>query len=113
MAELFREIASARPSQVSGSYIYALLPIAGEGLAVTTSGDELLFLHKGSLRTLSRHHDDVPKLVSCMAGCADAENVVICGGGDGVVALFDVRTDQRISHFKIGKSSSVSLPQQT
>jgi hypothetical protein len=110
---LFREIASAHPSQISGSYIYSILPVAGEGLAAITSGDELLFLHKSGLRTLSRHHDDVPKLVSCMVGCEDAENVVICGGGEGLVALFDVRTDQRVSQFKIGKSSMVSLAQQT
>ena len=102
MPELFWEIASTSPSQVRNSYIYSVLPIAQEKLAALTSGDELLFLDKSSLEVASRHQNDVPKLVSCMTSYEDAKHVVICAGGDGVVATFDVRIDRRVSEFKIG-----------
>jgi hypothetical protein len=102
MPALFGEAASTSPSHVHGSYIYSVLPVAGTRLASITSADELLFLDKASLAAVSRHHDDVPGSVSCMTGCDNAENVVVCAGGDGVVAMFDVRNDQRVSHFKIG-----------
>jgi hypothetical protein len=104
MPALFGEAASTSPSHVHGSYIYSVLPVAGNRLASITSADELLFLDRARLATVSRHHDDVPRSVSCMTGCDNAENVVVCAGGDGVVAMFDVRNDQRVSHFKIGGS---------
>jgi hypothetical protein len=102
MPEMFWEVLSSSPSQVPGSYIYSVLPIEGNGLAALTSADEIVFLDKSGLHTVSTHHDDVPRLASCMTGCENAENVVICAGGDGVVAMFDVRTESRLSHFKIG-----------
>lgn len=102
MPELFYEIASSSPSQVHESYIYSVLPVAAEWLAALTSGDELLFIDKTNLARVSRHHNDVPKSVSCMTVCENAKNTVICAGGDGVVAIFDMRTGHRVSHFKIG-----------
>ncbi len=103
MSKVFHEIASNSPSQIPDSYVYSILPIEGERLAALTSGDELLFLDKSDLQTVSRHQDDVPKLVSCMAGCEDKKNVVICAGGDGLVAIFDIRADQQVSQFHIGQ----------
>lgn len=102
VSKVFSETASTAPSQIPGSYVYSVLPIEGERLAALTSGDELLFLDKSGLKTVSRHQDDVPKLVSCMVGCEDGKNVVVCAGGDGLVAVFDTRADQQVSHFHIG-----------
>ena len=111
MSKLFREIISSSPSQAPGSYIYSVLPVAGDRLAVLTSGDELLTLEKTGLRTVSRHRKDIPASVSCMTGCENANDVVICGGGDGVVAIFDLRSEQRVSHIQAGNSILVSAIQ--
>lgn len=100
MSKLYRELISSSPSQAPGSYIYSLLPVGGDRLAVLTSGDEVLSLEKTGLRTVSRHHKDVPASVSSMTGCENANDVVICGGGDGVVAIFDLRSQRRVSHIQ-------------
>ena len=113
MSKVFSETASTSPSQIPGSYVYSILPIEEERLVALTSGDELLFLDKSGLKTVSRHQDDVPKLVSCMAGCEDGKNVVVCAGGDGLVAIFDTRADRQVSYFHIGQSCPVRLPHST
>lgn len=41
-----------------------------------------------------------------MTGCENAKDIVICGGGDGVVAIFDLRSGQRVSHLKTGQCFS-------
>jgi hypothetical protein len=104
MLEQFQETLSSSPSRSPGSFIYSVLPIAGDGLAVLTSADELLFLDKAGLEVKVRFHDDVPSPVSCMADCENAKNNVICAGADGEVAMFDVRSEKRIFRFKIGWS---------
>ena len=104
MLELFSETLSKYPSQSPGSYIYSVLPMAKDGLAVLTSADELLLLDEAALGLTARFHDDVPRSVSCMTNCENAKNVAICAGSDGVVATFDMRAEGRVSHFKIGRS---------
>lgn len=78
--------------------------MVGDKLAVLTSADELLVLDKAGLELTARFHDDMPRSVSCMTGCENAKNIVICAGSDGVVATFDLRAEGRLSHFKIGRS---------
>lgn len=109
MRELFWEIESQSPSQVPGSYIYSVLPIAGDRLAILTSADELLFLDKNGLNLVARHHHDVPRLVSCMTVCDNAESIVICAGRDGVVAMFDSRSEGRVAQFKMGPAPHIKF----
>jgi hypothetical protein len=106
MVELFGEIASCSPSQVEGSYIYSVLGIAGDRLAALSSADDILLLDPAGLKVTGRIHDGVSRNASCMTNCENAKDIVICAGGDGVVALFDVRTERRASSFKLGWSSS-------
>jgi hypothetical protein len=111
MPECFREAASSSPSQAPGSYVYSILPTIGDRLATLTSADELLVLDKTDLQSVSRLHHEVPKSVSCMTGSENAEQTVVCAGGDGVVAVFDLRTERRVFHFQTGQlSQSLPLP---
>lgn len=105
MPDVFREVASQYPSRVAGSYLYSILPIVGQKLAALTSADELLLIDKSRLELVSQYHDDVPAPVACMTGCDSAEESIICAGRDGTVAIFDLRTRGRASHFKIGQPS--------
>lgn len=102
MPQLYGEIASTSPSHACGAYIYSVLPIAGDKLAILTSGDEILFLDKIDLKSISRHHDNVPRPVSCIVRSENSEYMVVCAGGEGMVATFDVRCNKRVSHFTIG-----------
>jgi hypothetical protein len=105
MPTLFRECASIPTSQVPGSYIYSILPLAGQKLAALTSADELVLIDKTSLDPLGRHDDDVvPRSVTCMTQHDNSEHSVVCAGGDGTVAVFDMRARGRVSYFKTGQA---------
>lgn len=95
------EAASCAPSRRGGSYIYALAPIASTGIAAITSADELLLLDRQTLQAESAvHFADVPAGVTCMVLPELEGTSIICAGRDGVIAIFDMRSQKRIVHFR-------------
>jgi hypothetical protein len=101
---LLQEQASCAPSQKPDSYIYALAPIASNGIAAITSADELLLLDRQNLQTATPlYFSDVPTGVTCMVP-SDAEGTsIICAGRDGVIATFDTRSQKKTAQFNQSK----------
>jgi hypothetical protein len=101
---LLQEQASCTPSQTPDSYIYALAPVASNGIAAITSADELLLLDRQSLQTASPlYFSDVPAGVTCMVTSNAEGSSIICAGRDGVIATFDTRSQKRTAQFNQGK----------
>ena len=109
MIQPYRESLSCSPSQTPGNYVYSVLPAERDKLVALTSADELVLLDKSRLTVINRNHDQIPRAVSCMTGCANAENLVICAGRDGVVTL-DLRTMAKVSHFGTGQFPDATVP---
>ncbi|EHY58670.1 hypothetical protein HRR83_007392 [Exophiala dermatitidis] len=103
MSRTYHQRASCAPSQQHDVYIYAIAPLIGNGLAAITSADELIFLPRDTLNVagVSRLKHTPHELTSLVV--TDGGSTAICAGGDGVVALFDVRTQSRTAEFRTGK----------
>ena len=102
----FNPIATCLPSSTNGAYIYSILPASNNGLVVISSSDELVLLDRTSLgQIFSLGRPNVPTGVTCLQVGDQNGNVVLCAGRDGSVAIFDVRSQVRVSDIKLGTSS--------
>lgn len=101
MARSFVLSASIAPSRTENAYILALASTPANGLAAITSASELLIadrqnLHKDPIRL----QQGVPRGTNCLI--AGEGSSLLCSGTDGSVAVFDVRTQDQVSGFQIG-----------
>lgn len=86
------------------AYIYTIIPTIENGLVAITSANELLVLDRQNLTTSPiLRIDDLPARLSCLVSGDDVGRTVMCSGGDGVVATYDVRSQTQICRFKIGR----------
>ncbi|KAK4912192.1 hypothetical protein LTR66_017304, partial [Elasticomyces elasticus] len=96
---VFRSFAEAAPSRVDNTYMLSLANTSGNGLAAITSADELLVVDRQNISAdLILTFSDVPKGVNSLKVLD--ENSIVCAGGNGVVAIFDLRTQKRVRSFK-------------
>lgn len=103
MPQIFGEVASYSPSRTADSYIYAITPTTSRGLVAITSADDLLLLDLQNLQDAKAlYFQNVPFGVTAMTAGDLAGTSIICAGRDGVTATFDLRSQQRVSHFKQG-----------
>ncbi|KIV96882.1 hypothetical protein PV10_00696 [Exophiala mesophila] len=107
MSLSYRQVASCCPPAASDVYIFTILPTADRGIVAITSNNHLYLLDSTTLQT---SHAVTPKnlpknltsLVVADDGCS-----AICGGVDGLVSIFDVRTRAQIGQFQTGKPINV------
>ncbi|KIW28292.1 uncharacterized protein PV07_07968 [Cladophialophora immunda] len=103
MIQIYQQLASCAPSKNEDVYIFAIAPVAGRGLAAITSADELLLLNRDDLAVSNPVGiQGVPHGLSSLA-VEDQGTTVICAGNDGTVAVFDIRTQSSVAHFKSAK----------
>ncbi|EXJ59934.1 hypothetical protein A1O7_04082 [Cladophialophora yegresii CBS 114405] len=100
--QAYQQLGSCAPSSREDVYVFAIAPVTNRGLAAITSADELLLLDRGSLA-----QSNVGRLQGAPVGLtslvvADQGTAVICAGGDGAVAVFDLRSGSRAAQFKSG-----------
>lgn len=108
MFRTYHELASCAPSQQQDVYVFAVKPLVGDALAAITSADELIILSRNALTVPDAVRvKQVPQGLTSLVA-ADDGKTVICGGSDGVVALYDVRNHSRVAQFKIG--ATIRLP---
>lgn len=108
MSKIYRSLASCSPSEQANSYIYAIVPIAGSGLAAITSANELVLLDRQNLSNSPvLRLSDVPRNVNCLVPADGEGNLILCSGGDGSAATYDVRSRSRVGHIKTGRGNSV------
>ncbi|KAH0845514.1 WD domain protein [Fonsecaea pedrosoi] len=103
MFQIYQPLASCAPSTHEDVYIFAIAPVAGRGLAAITSADELLLLDRDNLAVSNPVGiQGVPHRLSSLV--VDEQGTsLICAGDDGTVAIFDVRTQSSVAHFKSAK----------
>lgn len=100
MSLTYQEVSSCHPSDKDDVYIFSILPVINRGIAAITSADELLLLDSNTLQQSTRL-GPVPKNLTSLTVLDDGFTAV-CGGADGVVALFDVRSQSQVAQFRIG-----------
>lgn len=107
MSMLCEPLASIAPSKSDSAYILELVPTIGNGLAAITSASELLAVDRQDFSsTQIITFQGAPEGTNCLiSGDVHGQNL-LCSGTDGVVAIFDVRSQKRVSHFKIGSFDS-------
>lgn len=102
MIRTYHQLASCAPSQHEDVYIFATTPVTDRALAAITSADELLILNRDRLSSSDVVRvPNVPKRLTSLV-VSDEGTTVICAGGDGVVAVFDVRTQSRVAQLMTG-----------
>lgn len=105
MSRAYQSFASVAPSRADNAYIFALVQTFGNGLAAITSADELLVVDRQNLSTSQPIlFDGTPTGTNCLISGNDSGQSLLCSGTDGNVATFDVRSQKKTSHFKIGQT---------
>lgn len=108
MSASYRPIAETAPSQSANSYIYALKPTFGHGLAAITSADELIVLDRQNLAAGCKlRFDDTPRGVNCLEPLDETGQSLVCSGQDGTIVVYDLRTQRRVGQFQIGERCSI------
>ncbi|ETN45357.1 uncharacterized protein HMPREF1541_09188 [Cyphellophora europaea CBS 101466] len=103
MANYFQPYASCSPSAEKDSYVYKIVPCSGQNLAGITSADEVFVVNSGSLDTASGILlPSPPSQITCLVPSDDGR-AVICSGKDEV-CVFDLRSYERTTTFKVGKA---------
>lgn len=103
MSLAYGHYASLAPSRTDNAYIFALVRTIGNGLAVTTSADELLVVDRQNLSASQVIlFDDTPKGTHCLVAGDAPGQTLLCSGADGKVATYDVRSQKKVSQFQIG-----------
>jgi hypothetical protein len=104
LTQPFTSVATCSPSSTNDSYVYSIVPISNNALAVTSSSDELVFLDRARLTKLHRlGSPKVPTGVTCLQSGDRDGNMVLCAGRDGSVVAVDVRSQAAASQIRIGK----------
>jgi WD repeat-containing protein 89 len=94
----FRPVASSSLSLPSGSYIYSLAAaLPGLSLAAISSDDSLRLFDVRSLQVVSvtagsTHENGVTTLTEYTSGVGTERGLLVTGGRDGKVRLWDVRS---------------------
>lgn len=103
MSQPYQAFASVALSRTNNAYILELVQTVENGLAAITSADELVLVDRQSL---SANHaiffDGTPTGVSCLVPGDTSGQSLICSGTDGQVVTYDVRSQRKVSKFKIG-----------
>lgn len=103
MSIQYRPYAGLAPSASDNAYILALVPIEGNNLAAITSAGELLVVDRQDLTTAKLFtYRDVPNGVNCLTAGDPHGQTLLCSGVDGTIVTFDVRSQKRVSSFKLG-----------
>lgn len=106
MLRTYREVTSCAPSQQDDVYIFAVAPVMSHGIAAISSSDELLILDRDGLRAPDAIRlRDVPRGLTSLV-ILDEGTAAACAGSDGTVAVFDIRSQSRVAHFKQGRTHS-------
>ena len=104
MIKVYKERRSCKPSSASDAYVLKILPVAGNGITAITSANELLVVDGTALASGAVLRMDSPgRGLTCLIS-DDAGQNVFCGGEDGVVSIFDVRSQQRTGKLQISQS---------
>lgn len=105
MFQAYQSFASVAPSRADNAYIFDLVQTFGNGLAAITSADELLVVDRQNLSTSQPIlFSGTPAGTNCLVSGDESGQSLLCSGTDGNVATFDVRSQKKTSHFKIGKT---------
>jgi len=103
MAHTYQSYASTSHSKIDNAYILSLVATFGNGLAAITSSDELFVVDRQNLASAQTVlFKDTPTGISCLVSGDVQGQSLICSGTDGVIATYDLRSQSRISQFKIG-----------
>lgn len=106
MSRSFVLSGNIEPSRTESAYILALALTYGNGLAAITSANELLIADRQKLNNDPiRFQQDVPSGTSCLISAQDNGQTILCSGTDGSVAMFDIRTQSKVSGFQIGNTA--------
>lgn len=106
MSRLYQSVGSIAPSRTDNAYIFQLVQTIENGLAAITSADELVVVDRSNLaagQIIS--FESPPTGANCLVSSDVSGQSLLCSGTDGNVALYDVRSQRRASHFRIGQSS--------
>ena len=100
---LLHQSHSHYPSSQPDIYIYSIVPcLSNTGLAFIDSADEVLILDRQSLRNQGGSLPGVPSGVTCLARVDEEGNVVTASGRDGSVAIWDLRSGERVARYLTG-----------
>ena len=95
--------ASLAPSRQDNTYILSIVPVAGNGLAAITSAGETLLVDRENLSVSGVVRlDGLSGSLTCLTLGDALGQSIICSNSNGVVAIFDVRTQKKVSTFKLG-----------
>jgi len=102
-AMLYQPYAGIAPSRDANAYILALVPTIANGLAAITSANELFIVDRNLAAAQSRSLDNAPNGSNCLVSGDSQGQTLLCSGTNGNVATFDVRSQQEVSRFGIGR----------
>jgi WD40 repeat protein len=105
MTTLYKQLKSCKPSQADDAYILKILPSTGKGIAAITSSDELLVIDATNFEsTTPLRLEDPGKGVTSLTSDNEG-NHFFCGGADGVVSCFDMRSQRKVAKLEISQSA--------
>lgn len=105
----FQSFANLAPSRSSDAYITSIIPIAGNGLAAITSvvGETLLIDRENLAPSGIIRLEESLRFLTCLTQGDSQGQAIICSDTNGTVATFDIRTQKKVSSFKLGMMQSV------
>jgi hypothetical protein len=101
MQRVYTQSQSCTPSTAVDPYIVKILRVINNGIAAMSSADELLILDCSDFRPqLTAKLTDPGVDLTSLAVDRTGQRL-FCGGSEGVVSVFDIRTQKRISRISV------------
>jgi hypothetical protein len=101
MPTSLHETSACSPSKKANCYIYAIAPVSDDGLAATTSADEIILLDRKSLQKTSEF--GLVAEITCLKTDSANKDRLFVASSTGEISTFDARLKGKSSSFKVDR----------